>query len=116
MTISDEQATTNRKKLEEKTARRRAAEAEDRPGIFHRAVKFLLEQTAANNRDASTECTFFINELDILDIYLSKERKKAHAAAMAEPETDAAPAAKPRTSRRFQRDAKKAAASAPATQ
>ena len=62
MSIADVEV--NRERQQKILADRRSKEAKARPDAIHRAVLFLLKETAQNNPDAKHEVEFLAREVD----------------------------------------------------
>jgi len=60
----EEQAAEDRRRFQAAIDARHAKEAAARPNLLHRAVVFLLRETAANNRDTKREADYYIESLD----------------------------------------------------
>jgi hypothetical protein len=98
----------DRERQERQIAGRRSKEAQARPDAVHRAVHFLLQQTALNNRDTTPEVNYHIETLDreLANPEALEEVNQIPAAVSAEePPPAPAPAAPIKVSRRFRRSA-----------
>lgn len=78
----DEQQEVDRARQQNQIYERHKRETGQRPNPVHRAIVFLLRETAANNRDTAKEAAYYVALLD--REFSGEEQNEAEAQAAAE--------------------------------